>query len=280
MLKVFIAAIGVSACAVSMASAEITPDTGNKRAALATFKVVKIKADDALNVRSGPSTQFGVLGIFKPDTRGIAITGECRAMWCPVQHEGLSGWAYRGYLAKDEAAVATNNSIPPPAASPAPEAPRAAAPAPAPTPAPAPKVAKSLPEAAFAYFLAQGWSEHHAAGIVGNLQAECGPALNCSIGSGGIAQWRAERVTRFRQVFGFPFHKASFNDQLAYIQWELTHPKSPWKDAGRILKGAKDAASAASLFDIHYERSSGEARGARIANARTILKRYGGKTQS
>lgn len=277
MLKAFIAAIGISTCAASIASAQTVSETGPKPATAATFKVVKIRADDALNVRSGPSTQFGVIGIFKPDTRGIAITGECKAMWCPVQHEALSGWAYRGYLGKDEAVVATN-SIPPPAASPAPEAPRATPPAP--TPAPAPKVVKSLPEAAFTYFIQQGWGEHHAAGIVGNLQAECGPALNCSIGSGGIAQWRAERVTRFRQVFGFPFHKASFNDQLAYIQWELTHPKSPWKDAGRILKNARDAASAASLFDIHYERSSGEARGARIANARTILKRYGGKTQS
>ncbi len=135
----------------------------------------------------------------------------------------------------------------------------------------------NLPEAAFIFFLSQGWAEHHAAGIVGNLQAECGTALNCSIASGGLAQWRAERVSRFRKVFGYPFAKATFKDQLAYIQWELTHPKSPWKDAGRALKGARDAASAATLFDMHYEKSSGETRGARMANARAILKRYGGK---
>ena len=131
-------------------------------------------------------------------------------------------------------------------------------------------------QAAFAFFLEQGWVEHQAAGIVGNLQAECGYALNCSIHSGGIAQWRAERVTRFRHVFGYPLLKATFNDQLAYIQWELTHPKSPWRDSGRILRSAKDAVSAAVLFDVHYEKSSGGSRGARIANARAILKKYGG----
>jgi hypothetical protein len=130
------------------------------------------------------------------------------------------------------------------------------------------------------FFLSQGWAEHQAAGIVGNLQAECGHALNCSIGSGGLAQWQAERVTRFRHVFGYPFARATFKDQLSYIHWELTHPKSPWKDAGRILKGAKDAASAASLFDVHYEKSSGGTRGARIANAQAILKKYGGRPAS
>ena len=130
------------------------------------------------------------------------------------------------------------------------------------------------------FFLSQGWAEHQAAGIVGNLQAECGHFLNCSVGSGGLAQWQGERVTSFRHVFGYPFAKATFKDQLSYIQWELTHPNSPWKGSGRILKGAKDAASAASLFDLHYEKSSGGTRGARIANARAILNRYGGRPAS
>ena len=91
---------------------------------------------------------------------------------------------------------------------------------------------KSPPETAFNVFLSQGWAEHQAAGIVGNLQAECGYALNCSIGSGGLAQWQAERVTRFRHVFGYPFAKATFKDQLSYIQWELTHPTEPLEGVG------------------------------------------------
>ena len=47
-----------------------------------------------------------------------------------------------------------------------------------------------------------------------------------------------------------------------------------------MLKGAKDAASAASMFDVHYEKSAGDTRGARIANARAILKKYGGRPTS
>lgn len=138
--------------------------------------------------------------------------------------------------------------------------------------------AQNRPHAAFLYFVAQGWTEHQAAGIVGNLQAECGHAFTCSLDSGGIAQWRGDRVSRFRQVFGYPFGRASFKDQLAYIQWELTHRNSPWNASGRMLRTAKDAASAAALFDIHYERSAGSSRGARMANARAIFKKYGGTT--
>lgn len=273
MIKTLIASMCLTVGAASVANAEIQPDPASKQTTQPTFKVIKIQRNDGLNVRSGPSTKFGVVGVFHHDTRGIVFTGECKASWCPVQHNGLNGWAFRGYLDKDEQVAAVPAPVPhvPPVAV-APELPK-------PTPpAPERKIAKSLPEIAFHYFVSQGWAEHHAAGIVGNLQAECGHALNCSIHSGGIAQWRAERVSRFRQVYGFPLAKASFADQLNYIQWELTHPKSPWKDSGRILKRANDAASAASLFDIHYERSSGEARGARIANARTILKRFGGSS--
>lgn len=281
MLRTFVATFGLAIGAVSSVGAHAqTPTPAPEAAKQPSYKVVKIQRNDGLNVRSGPSTRHGVIGVFHFDTRGIVFTGACQGMWCPVQHETLMGWAYRGYLDTDEAtAVAakpvTTAAIPPEAAVAKPVAPDAK-----PDAKPEAKTPKSLPEAAFLYFVSQGWSEHQAAGIVGNLQAECGPGLNCSIHSGGIAQWRAERVTRFRNVFGYPFAKASFKDQLAYIQWELTHPNSPWKDSGRILKRAGDAASAAALFDIHYERSSGEARGARIANARTILRRFGGKSAS
>ncbi|RTL72169.1 MAG: SH3 domain-containing protein [Hyphomicrobiales bacterium] len=278
MLRSFVATFGLAVGAACLTAAHAqSPAPSPEQVKAPSFKVVKIQPNDGLNVRSGPSTRYGVIGVFHHDTRGIAFTGACQGMWCPVQHETLKGWAFRGYLDKDETvAVAakpvTTAAIPPEAA--------VAKPAEPDVKKAEPAAPKSLPEAAFRYFVSQGWSEHQAAGIVGNLQAECGPALNCSIHSGGIAQWRAERVTRFRNVFGYPFAKASFKDQLAYIQWELTHPNSPWKDSGRILKRAGDAASAAALFDIHYERSSGEARGARIANARTILRRFGGKAAS
>lgn len=242
-----------------------------------TFKVVNVAKNSVLNVRSRPSGN--VIGGLQPDST-IMLTGACRASWCPIQHEAKAGWVYRAYLAAtSDAPVAA-----PVAAAPARGAPVASA-APALPPAPAaktaPKVAaKSPPEIAFEYFLEKGWSAHQAAGIVGNLQTECGANFHCSTHSGGIAQWRAERITRFRQIFGFPFAKASLKDQLDYIQWELMHPNSPWKDSGRILKTAKDEVTAATLFDVHYERSAGTSRGPRIANARAILKRFGAKSAS
>ena len=271
MLKPIIGAICLCTAAVVAAQAQAEREPNS--VAQPVFMVVKVERHDVLNIRSGPSAEFGVVGELQPGSRGIAIIGDCQSAWCPVQHLSTSGWVNRKYLAKEEQSSVTQPSS-----------------LPGNLPAPDPsrwrqhgigiEATKSPPETAFMFFLSQGWAEHQAAGIVGNLQAECGYALNCSIGSGGLAQWQAERVTRFRHVFGYPFAKATFKDQLSYIQWELTHPKSPWKDSGRILKGAKDAASAASLFDVHYEKSSGGTRGARIANARAILKKYGGRPPS
>jgi uncharacterized protein YraI len=266
------------------AFAEVQPDA----AVQPLYKVVKVSAHDVLNVRKGPSTAFPIVTQLPANSEGVKL-GACKGQWCQVSHQVGEGWAFRGYLAP-QAATQTASVQPqvpaampadkPPLAKPAETKPADAGQVAAAAPKPQPEKPLSPPERAFRYFVEQGWGEHHAAGIVGNLQAECGQMLNCSIGSGGIAQWRAERVTRFHKVFGYPFARAKFTDQLAYIQWELTHPASPWKDSGRVLKRANDAATAAALFDAHYERSAGTTRGARMANARAILKRYGTRTAS
>jgi Phage tail lysozyme/Bacterial SH3 domain len=271
MLKSFIGAICLCTATVSAAQAQAEREPNS--VAQLVFMVVKVERHDVLNIRSGPSAEFGVIGELPPGSRGIAIIGDCQSAWCPVQHLLTSGWVNRKYLANEPRLSAIQPSPSPgsPLASDASRPSRHEA---------GVEATKNAPEVAFVFFVSQGWADHQAAGIVGNLQAECGHALNCSTGSGGLAQWQGERVTRFRHVFGYPFAKATFKDQLSYIQWELTHPKSAWKDTGRILKGAKDAASAASLFDVHYEKSSGATRAARIANARAILKKYGGRSAS
>lgn len=230
------------------------------------YKVVKVAAHDVLNVRHGPSSGHEIVGQLAADGGGIAITGACRGQWCPIRHAGGEGWVFKAYLAPEPRKDMQETAVP-------------QAEATKPTPQAAQRPA-APPEQAFRYFVAQGWGEHHAAGIVGNLQAECGQALNCSNSSGGLAQWRGDRVSRFQKVFGYPFARAKFADQLAYIHWELTHPTSPWRDSGHALRRANDAASAAALFDAHYERSSGSTRGARMANARAILKRFGNRTVS
>ena len=65
------------------------------------YTVANVERDDVLNVRSGPSTEFKVVGELQPGSRGISITGACRSEWCPVQHESTSGWVNRMYLSKD-----------------------------------------------------------------------------------------------------------------------------------------------------------------------------------
>lgn len=277
MLKPIIAMACV--CTAASTAAQAQPAREPERAG-PTLMVVKVGRNDVLRMRSGPSAQATVVGELPLGTRGITIIGVCRSKWCPVQHQSVTGWVKRDHLEEEPSTRPLRASAPGEAHAPVPPRPRLAVGrrlAVFSDPGEAPK---NPAEAAFVYFRAHGWSEHQAAGIVGNLQAECGPALTCSIASGGIAQWRAERVTRFRKVFGYSLLQATFYDQLDYIQWELTHPKSPWKDSGRILKDAKDAASAAALFDIHYERSSGGARAIRMANARAILRKYGGRPAS
>ena len=70
-----------------------------RRAAQPVFRVVNVRSDDVLNVRSGPSADFDIVGGLPPGSRGIAITNACRATWCPVQHRSTSGWVNSAYLA-------------------------------------------------------------------------------------------------------------------------------------------------------------------------------------
>lgn len=123
------------------------------------------------------------------------------------------------------------------------------------------------------FFISKGWTPAQAAGIVGNLQAESGENLDNTIWgdkhtSYGIAQWRADRLTRYKKEFGKDLTKTSFEEQLNYVQWELDHTET--KAAGYI-RSAKTAKEAAAAFDQHYERSSGEHRAKRIAYSNNLL---------
>lgn len=62
------------------------------------WRVTGIRSDDTLNVRSGPSTSYAILGELPPDASGIHARG-CVDGWCKVQWGCLSGFAYDKYLA-------------------------------------------------------------------------------------------------------------------------------------------------------------------------------------
>jgi hypothetical protein len=127
-------------------------------------------------------------------------------------------------------------------------------------------------QTALAYFQSQGWTKEQAAGIVGNLQAESGPGLNISaVGDGGkaygIAQWHPPRQKDFEKYFGKPIQQSSLNEQLEFIQWELSNTEIK---AGNSLKSAKTAEEAAQIVDRLYERSTGQHLNKRISNATSL----------
>ena len=66
----------------------------------------------SLNVRSGPGTDFTVIGEVKSG-EAISVTGKCKNGWHRVDYGGKEGYCYGGYLSTDKnAASATQVVIP------------------------------------------------------------------------------------------------------------------------------------------------------------------------
>jgi LysM repeat protein len=116
---------------------------------------------------------------------------------------------------------------------------------------------------AVSYFEGQGWTRAQAIGLVANLDAESRmePGIR-QIGGGpgyGLAQWEGPRQRDFAAWAGHDIRGSSFAEQLRFIQHELTHNEA---GAGRALRGATDARSAAEIVTRLYERpadTAGEA---------------------
>ena len=112
------------------------------------------------------------------------------------------------------------------------------------------------------YFIGQGWTPAQAAGIVANLRTESG--LNPGArGDGGLAygigQWHPDRQAAFQQFTGHSIQGSSFEDQLKFVQYEMTHGES---SAGDRLHSASSAYDAGATVSRYYERpadASGEA---------------------
>jgi hypothetical protein len=109
---------------------------------------------------------------------------------------------------------------------------------------------------AYSFFISKGYTPEQSAGIVGNLVKES--SLNTKaegdIGyaggsSFGIAQWRGDRLTKLKNMYGNKW--SDFNNQLEYVHWELNNTESK---AGQALKNAKDVHSAGAVISDLYER--------------------------
>lgn len=116
-------------------------------------------------------------------------------------------------------------------------------------------------KAAMQYFMRMGWTKEQAAGIVANLDRESGldpRAVNPNetdskgnkFSSYGIAQWNRERLDLFKRKFGKHVKDASFEEQLAFVQYELenTHHR-----ARKALKSSDSVASSTEAITRHYE---------------------------
>lgn len=124
----------------------------------------------------------------------------------------------------------------------------------------APSGAASRQEETVKYFQSQGWTREQAIGIAANLQRES--SFNPSaVGDGGnaygLAQWHPDRQAQFQAAFGKPIQGSTFQEQLAFVQYELTQGQE--KPAGERLRGATSAEEAAALVSRLYERPADEA---------------------
>jgi hypothetical protein len=121
------------------------------------------------------------------------------------------------------------------------------------------------------FFQGKGLTRAQAAGIAGNWQIESGlnpRAYNPGEGAIGLAQWergRREALDSFAARTGGS--ETDLNTQLNFAWFELTGSEH---GALERLQQTGDAGAAASVFDQFYERSSGLARGKRVAAAQSI----------
>lgn len=117
-----------------------------------------------------------------------------------------------------------------------------------------PKLTPDIPDAV-EFFQKQGWTKEQAVGIVANIKRESNFNPN-AIGDGGkafgLAQWHPDRQNEFAKLFGKPMQQSSFEEQLAFIHFELTQGKE--QKAGNLLRSAQTGYDAAAIVSKHYER--------------------------
>ena len=104
------------------------------------------------------------------------------------------------------------------------------------------------------FFMSKNWTKEQAAGITANLwhESRFDPASVGDSGKAyGLAQWHPDRQKIFKKLFGKDIRRSSVNEQLEFVQYELTHNE---KNAGRRLKNARTARDAGSIVSRFYER--------------------------
>lgn len=113
------------------------------------------------------------------------------------------------------------------------------------------------------YYMKQGWSRAQSLGIAANLVKESGlnsHAVGDNGSAYGIGQWHPDRQAAFEKWSGHSIQSSSLNDQLAFVQYEMT--KGSEAGAGARLRQAANAEEAGAIVSRYYERpgdTNGEA---------------------
>ena len=106
------------------------------------------------------------------------------------------------------------------------------------------------------YFVAQGWTRDQAVGIAANLKRESNLQPLRANAQGlnffGLAQWDAGRQAAFARWAGHSMKDSTMEEQLAFVQYELTHGEQ-W--AAARVRQATSASDAARAFSRYYERT-------------------------
>lgn len=128
---------------------------------------------------------------------------------------------------------------------------------------------------AMVHLVQKGWTPMQSAAIVGNLTAESYMNPNTPRGdegtAAGLAQWRFERLDKFKSIMGVNAESATLQQQLDFVDWEL---RNTHKKAATLLKASKTIEEATMAVDKHYERSAGLHGERRIKFAKAALENY------
>ncbi|WP_433597703.1 phage tail tip lysozyme [Nocardia sp. CA-135953] len=127
------------------------------------------------------------------------------------------------------------------------------------------------------YLISKGFTPAQAAGILGNMQVESGfdtGAYNPGEGAIGLCQWEGGRRANL-EAFAASQGR-SVTDWQTQVDFMIHELKGSESSAYGHLTSASSAGAAAAAFDQYYERSSGEARGQRVANANSIASSMAG----
>ncbi|MGO4649944.1 phage tail tip lysozyme, partial [Nocardia sp. 2YAB30] len=116
-----------------------------------------------------------------------------------------------------------------------------------------------------------GFTPAQAAGILGNMQVESSfntAAYNSGEGAIGLCQWEGGRRRQLEQFAAA--QGKSVTDWRVQVDFMMSELGGGESSAYSYIRSAQTPAAAAAYFDQYYERSSGAARGQRMANANQI----------